>query len=139
MLCILTNSIAQVSTNEDNPSNITLIQHDKNPGVSFLLSALVPGTGQMYNGQVKTGLIIFFTEAILAGFIQYHLNDDELNDNLDLVMGLAFSGVYIGSIINAPLYAMKWNKRNGFLTSNNLKFDFGVNPLSKSIGIRLYY
>ena len=139
LFCILTNSIAQISNNEDNQDNISLIQHDKNPGVAFLLSALVPGTGQMYNGQVSSGLIIFFTEALLAGFIQYDLENSELNNDLDLVMALAFSGVYIGAIINAPLYSMKWNKMNGFLTNNNLKFDMGINPLTKSIGIRLYY
>lgn len=130
---------AQNSSSDVQSSQILLLQNDKNPGVAFIMSAIIPGAGQMYNGQVKSGLIIFFSEALLLGFIQYDLENSDLNKNLDLIAGVTFSGIYIGSIINAPLYTLKWNKQNGFLTQNNIKLDLALNPISKSIGIKFQY
>lgn len=44
------------------------VSNQKNPGLAALLSALVIGLGQVYNGEVGKGLL-FFICAIIAGIL----------------------------------------------------------------------
>jgi TM2 domain-containing membrane protein YozV len=50
----------------------------KNPGVAAVLSFLIPGLGQIYNGQILKGLVVVVIQAInvafthvLIGFVFY--------------------------------------------------------------------
>ena len=40
----------------------------KNAGVSAIMSALIPGLGQIYNGQIGKGILCFIVGCVLLGF-----------------------------------------------------------------------
>jgi hypothetical protein len=106
----------------------------KSPGVAFALSFLVPGTGQMYNGQTKKGILMLIGAA--AGytlFIVERPRNEEVwvynyYDSYDygywdwqdkgngaiaypaLALGL---GMQIWSMIDAPTTASRINMKSG--------------------------
>lgn len=43
------------------------IQPLKNPGTAAVLSVVIPGLGQIYNGQIGAGLFLFIIMSILIG------------------------------------------------------------------------
>lgn len=119
------------------------------PGVSFALSFLCPGAGQIYNGQkAKGGVMIGLWAASMAGIIvgasnmytydysyysdDYYSSDYETIDETYLTLYLVGFGVYLfdwtWSMISAPVAARRINRRNGF--SYNYK-------LNKNIDIAL--
>jgi len=62
-LFLFVNCYAQTTTPK--PSQIRYNIHEKNPATSFILSTLIPGTGQMYNEEVGKGLGLFFGTAVV--------------------------------------------------------------------------
>lgn len=49
-------------------------EHQKSPGLAALLSAIIVGLGQIYNGQVKKGVLLFIffvISALLVSFIPF--------------------------------------------------------------------
>jgi hypothetical protein len=105
----------------------------KNPGVAFVLSWLVPGSGQVYNNQPAKGIIQFGT--CLAGYVVFlnqlpwteevHYWDQDLGAWLwkDEEKGngaLAWSafavalGCHVWSMIDAPTTASRYNRDHGF-------------------------
>ena len=103
---------------------------EKNPGISFALSAIIPGAGEMYNDQVGLGLAIFFGDAAIMGsgyavYSQYNSSSVYHNDfNLGVATFLITTGVVIdvAQLVYAPLYSRHLNSKNGFsATSMNLK------------------
>ena len=97
---------------------------DKNPGYAFTLSAVLPGAGEMYNGQTILGLGIFFGDAglIYSGVaILGVYNEPDYHTSQTLTAGtvLITAGVivYVGQLVYAPIYSQHWNKKNGFAAS----------------------
>ena len=41
----------------------------KNPGLAAVLSVIIPGAGQCYNGQIGKGLLFFFTAWLIIPWI----------------------------------------------------------------------
>ena len=46
-----------------------MITGEKNPVVAFLLSFLIPGLGQIYNGQVAKGLVLLVLAIFLCPIV----------------------------------------------------------------------
>lgn len=54
-----------------------LIPEEKNPAVAFIMSAALPGLGQMYNNQVGKGYTFLGTSLLGAGvYAAYHEQDE---------------------------------------------------------------
>ena len=103
----------------------------KNPSLAWMLSFLVPGVGQFYNGDVGKG--IGFLAANVAGYsvmiiglsqtatVTYYgdyYDYDVSEPNAAMVIGgaAAVLGSWIWAQIDAPKSAKKKNRNNGYLT-----------------------
>ena len=49
--------------------NYPLVRTTKNPGLALLLSLIMPGAGQIYNGDTGKGILLFFAFWLLVWFI----------------------------------------------------------------------
>ena len=83
----------------------------KNPGVAAVLSFVFTGLGQVYNGEIKKGLILMFISAvslvcviigaIITGYCFINVGMFELSS---LMLGVALMAVGISVIIIAGIY-----------------------------------
>ena len=94
----------------------------KEPVVSWLLSFLIPGVGQMYNGQVGKGLSMLFvysgcigmTAVKISGMKSASLTQyNQLKTQAHLFLGAA-AITYLWSMIDAPVYASRKKREEGF-------------------------
>ena len=99
----------------------------RNPVVSSLLSAIVPGAGQIYSQKYFTGIISLLSVAACSAGGLYMYNKNEKGYAFTL---FAFSGLfYAGNIYGAYNAAVNFNSasKNNFaksvIDSNNLNFD----------------
>ena len=135
-LCFVSISILGFSQSN---SSVQRVMTEKNPGISFALSALLPGAGQMYNGQVIVGLATFAVvptlmitgTLLIENYNQYPVNNESnktLGTALIVVGGLA----YVVQPVQAPLYSQVWNKKNGFEASSrtNLNLELSASGVS---------
>jgi len=88
----------------------------KSPGVAFLLSFLVPGAGQGYNGQwgkagVMFGGFVVSSAVLLSGFCTDSCSDNPSRDRSFVVGALGFVGFPVWSWIDAPRSASRINER----------------------------
>jgi TM2 domain-containing membrane protein YozV len=86
----------------------------KPPAVAGVLSALVPGAGQIYAGKVSDGLMLLLAEGIQVGCAAYLLNGvDVERERSEMVLGVTLSltsvATYIGSIKNAVSKTEEYN------------------------------
>jgi TM2 domain-containing membrane protein YozV len=83
-------------------SHLTVVP--KNPAVSVVLSAIIPGVGSMVNGDVGTGVIILLG-FLVSAFLWFFL------------IGIILTPlVWIFGMVHAYQGARKWNLRHGFLS-----------------------
>lgn len=81
----------------------------KSVPLSVILSALLPGSGQVYSGKFNKGLYSFLINASLIGATAYSLNQDEkLSGALFLVIDLPF---YISNIRDSVSYTKQYNEK----------------------------
>lgn len=59
----------RAARSQETPQQVVYRERKWSPGVAALLSFLIPGAGQMYKGQVGTGLIWFF--AVGFGYVLF--------------------------------------------------------------------
>ncbi len=125
------------------------IGNKKEPALAMVLSLLLPGTGQFYNGEYKKGAIqmgmFFGGAAIMFAFypeeVLFGDHDSEFNgeDAIALLGGLIALGGYVWSATDAPKSASRINKENGwafapqisdnlYLTITDLQIDNEVTP-----------
>ena len=100
-----------------NPRKYTV--RTRNPALAFVWSAIVPGLGQLYNGElVKAGILfgVLLLFLIAAAFQRYPQNIDSIQEFLyftsPVVLVLGFLAViaYIYGLVDAPLSAGKSSK-----------------------------
>ena len=113
----------------------------KDPWVAFLLSAVITGGGQFYNGQNSKGVAMLLSAATGLGVMFYTLDDNyeflgetidpEDNDGIGLAGAVVALGAMTWSMIDAPVTAKAINRRN--------QQAIGIEPVltGKKIGGRL--
>ena len=133
----------------------------KNPAASFILSALIPGAGQMYNDQTYLGLGVFGAEAILigtgVGFLKMTPYTKEVNngywwgynyktDRRYEYTGYGFialgGALYIAQLIHAPVMSHRKNRANSFAMlsdRNDFEYDFKVAPTGTGMAMQLSF
>ena len=97
---------------------------EKNPWIAFLLSTAIPGAGQYYNQQFRKGSAMLLGAATGVGLFYAtrndnrrdkltgnHLDPDENDNKGNIGLGLGL-GFVVWSMIDAPVSAIKINKRN---------------------------
>lgn len=103
----------------ENPHKYTA--RERNPIMALLWSVIVPGLGQLYNGDVIKAAIIFGTFVLF--FISYALLQQRYPGNVQnfqvfllltspvvLVLGILALIAYIYGVVDAPIMADKSNK-----------------------------
>lgn len=89
----------------------------KSPGLAFMLSFLITGTGQIYNGDVEKGITQFVMVGSGVALVIYYLNRRDrfygkVGLNFARLTGFALAaGGSVWSIIDAPISANKKNKK----------------------------
>lgn len=111
---------------------------EKNPWLAFVLSAVITGTGQFYNGENKKGVAMLAGAVTGVGMIVSQIEDDAIPEDNGVVAAgalLAF-GSSLWSMIDAPLSANRINREmrqasfhitpvvTGDLVAANLTFTF---------------
>lgn len=85
---------------------------EKNPWLAFLLSFVITGTGQFYNGENKKGGIMLAGALTGAGMIVSQIEDDKIPEDNGVVTtgALLLFGSGLWSVIDAPLSANRINR-----------------------------
>jgi hypothetical protein len=111
-------------------TQLTTSYNRKDPAAACILSILLPGGGQYYNGQygkgaLMTGLSLASIVGVAASANSYHYDDyGYYHSDSGFAAGffaLLYVGTYLWSVIDAPISANKINKQN--LLSWNLGKD----------------
>ena len=97
--------------NNQYPPNYQPVVSRKEPALSFLLSFLIVGGGQLYNGQHEKGAIMFFG-ALFGGALALSTRDQsEGAADFGVIL---WSVSVIWSLIDAPTAASEINRKNGY-------------------------
>jgi len=112
----------------------------KDPVLACILSVLVPGVGQIYNGQVGKGIgmmagtygaLLLAAVSVGDSYGDYYNNSySSSNSNYQLagISLLAMVGFYVWSIVDAPLSASRINRQNGVVDINFKNSRLWLNP-----------
>lgn len=86
------------------------VRFEKNPAIAFGSSLIIPGLGQMYNGEVNKGLSIFGAETGTFGLFSLIAAADEGSATF-LIIGTIIAGAFhIYQTVEAALSANRINK-----------------------------
>ncbi len=91
----------------------------KSPIKARILSAIVPGIGQIYSGNWKDGLNAFILNGVIIGGIAYNVNKKDYANAL-MVAYLFLFRYYNGNIYHAGVDAEKYNQRLDSQTADEL-------------------
>ncbi len=140
--CIVFSAFSQTKI-EPNPK-----QSWKDPAGSFLLSTIIPGTGQMYNDQTYLGLGIFGSEALFFGLggmfvaLPDYSSGYYDSDSRFKIVGFTFIGmgsaIHLAQMIYAPIVSHRKNKANGFVYKSkkqDLNMAFMPTPMGFSMKV----
>ncbi len=85
---------------------------EKNPWLAFLLSAVITGGGQVYNGETTKGVVMFAggVTGFVMIFSQVDKDASETNDGLVAAGALLAFGSGLWSMIDAPMSANRINR-----------------------------
>ena len=97
----------------------------KSPWVAFLLSYIIPGSGQIYNGEITKGLVFTGTILLGAGIALIPAIGATSGSDwpVSSYIGAGIAGIaYIWQVIDAPVSANRINEENNlsFLKINVL-------------------
>ncbi|MBO7299937.1 MAG: hypothetical protein J6U53_00835 [Tidjanibacter sp.] len=102
------------------------------PAGAFMRSLIIPGMGQMVNGEELKGTLLL--TGTIMGIVGFTFGANAVPARYsDLVgySGVALAaGCYLYSLIDAPIFAHRWNKKYGFKSS-----DYNYMTLAPAIGI----
>jgi len=96
------------------------IKSKKQPAVACVLSIIIPGLGQFYNGEVGKGAIMLGTVIVGLSLMGVGLEQEfDWNSNSDgeamIAMGICVGAVgWLWSIVDAPVSASEINRKNGW-------------------------
>lgn len=131
------------------------IKGKKSPALAFVLSFIVPGLGQYYNGEIGKGII---QEALVVGgyvmvfaagtkeeyyydpYWEYYYYETEITPWFWIGLG-TITGASIWSMIDAPLSASRINRERGqqrwghLIEFNNDKYALGLDVAPKKQGV----
>lgn len=111
-----------------NPYIVCKFDEDGNPifpldsRSAFFRSLIIPGLGQMYNGQTLKGAALLggCVAGVLGVTWGTSLANTAMGEDIIGITSLAVGvGCYLYSLIDAPLYAKRWNKQHGFRFNGN--------------------
>lgn len=102
----------------------------KSPALAFVLSFLVPGVGQYYNGEVAKGIIQ--EAAFVGGLVLYIQGVNDYDDTLQAIGGFDLMAAWIWSMIDAPLSA---NRINRGLQSFGHLIEFNHDPYALGVDV----
>lgn len=95
------------------------LPNPKNPWVAGSLSAIIPGLGQVYNGNFQSAAFSFVLNAI---FLSATVELSEKNlDSTALAAGAVFSVVYVGNIVGSAQSAKSINRNSQEQTRATLR------------------
>ncbi len=127
LFCIIHTIMAQENTNMTPKITKSYVITEKNAGAAFIMSMVVPGSGQMYCGKVGRGLLIFLgipTASVVGGVLgaSRDKTTNYIGYGLIMTAGLA----QIAQLIDAPLTAQAANKRNILgIAQQKIKWEIG--------------
>ncbi len=78
---------------------------------AMFLSAVLPGSGEIYSGDIKRGIQGFLL-TFLSGFLMYKSIKDKEYVDAGIVFSFAFNRFYLGSISNAQMIAQRQNEES---------------------------
>ncbi len=87
---------------------------------AMLFSAIIPGLGEVYAGNIKQGIHDFLLTGI-SGYLLYYSVKKKQYVDAGLVFTFAFNRFYFGSISNARRIAQKYNNDREDKFLNNIK------------------
>jgi len=122
----------------------------KSPVLAFVLSCLVPGAGQYYNGDITKGAIqqVLYAGGLTLGLYAaaggaYGSDDNEAATWVWVGLGVAGAS-YLWSIIDAPISAIRINRERELSYGHLLEFNsakqvigFDLATNGKTIGAKL--
>ncbi|MDY3978970.1 MAG: hypothetical protein SOZ00_03005 [Tidjanibacter sp.] len=114
--------VESISRRVDEPIDVTYgLPSPKSPALALLGSVLIPGLGQFINDDFSLGLrlmggCLFGGVVMLAGLP--FLYDSGAGEMMVLAGLATYFGCSLYSIIEAPLAAARYNRRNGFVFEN---------------------
>lgn len=111
----------------ENPIRIALdrmpVPEPKNPRVAGIMSAVLPGSGQIYAGRWRDGVVSFLVNGLFIGAIVTAINTD--HEETAAVLGFFELGFYSANIYNAVNDVHKENKRQWKMHLHQLERDHG--------------
>lgn len=86
------------------------------PSGAFFSSLVIPGLGQMNNGQSLKGSLLFAGTVIgiLGMTVGTNMAPSRHVDLVGYTSAALAAGCYLYSLFDAPIYAHRWNKKYGF-------------------------
>lgn len=111
----------------------------KSPWTAGILSGLLPGSGQLYNGRAGDALLAFFLNALFVAGIVETINQNELA--IAGVLSFFEAGWYAGNLYSAINGAHKHNRHATETFIRNLENQFRVLPpqARSPVGLRLNF
>jgi TM2 domain-containing membrane protein YozV len=108
----------------------------KSPLLAGLLSGILPGSGQLYNGRAGDALLAFFLNGLFIAGIIEAIDQDEAA--IAGVLGFFEAGWYVGNVYGAINGAHKHNRQAIETFVHNMENRFRVEPphASRLLGIR---
>jgi hypothetical protein len=92
----------------------------RRPDTAMFLSMVCPGTGEIYAGNIRLGIIDFLLN-LGSGFLIYNALRQKKYVDAGLVIGFLFNRFYFGSLNNARMSAIAKNSRFRDQWLNSLK------------------
>jgi tetratricopeptide (TPR) repeat protein len=92
----------------------------RNPGLAMLASTVIPGSGELYDGNVRLGLSSFMVNAAVIAGVVYCV-DQKLYLDAALLASVLFGRFYSGSRSNAYDLAQDFNQRIREQAARDLK------------------
>ena len=96
------------------------------PSGAFFNSLIIPGLGQMNNGQEIKGLLLFTgtVVGVLGVTVGTNMASSQYVDLVGYSSAALAVGCYLYSLFDAPIYAYKWNKKHGFKAGGYNRMSF---------------
>ena len=106
---------AQPSPDSVKADTVQIETGEKDPWAACLASCLMPGAGQVYNGQTGKGCVFF--GGYVTGWVLMYKGMQSSEGGARAMSGLVLLGAaWVGSVIDAPASARDINRKRGFST-----------------------